>query len=141
MREQIITNVTAQPQRVRHAPQRGTLIWALNRASALALVYFLAVHIYFSFFATIETGNRVTFELVSRRFEAVPLIYALNSFGLLITALFHGLSGLRSVVYDVVTNATVRRIISVILLVIGLIALVDGTLSLLALMQMPLTTR
>ncbi len=135
MREPIISNVTARPQVVRHRPRSGTLIWALNRASAYALILFLGVHLYLNYFVAARAGTPLTFEVVNQRFVVDPLLYTINTFGLLVTALFHGLSGVRSMVFDVVTNATVRRIVTIILVIVGLWALIDGSLSLLALMR------
>jgi hypothetical protein len=45
----------------------------------------------------------------------------------------------RNVVYDLSTNLALRRAVTVILLVVGAVALFDGSLTLLALMQMPTT--
>jgi succinate dehydrogenase / fumarate reductase, membrane anchor subunit len=135
MREPIVSNVTARPQVVRHRPRNGTLIWALNRASAYALILFLGVHLYYNYFAAARAGVPITFEIVNQRFALDPLLYTINAFGLLVTALFHGLSGLRSVLFDVVTNSVVRRIVTILLAVVGLWALIDGSLSLLALLR------
>lgn len=134
-----VGRVTQTPQRVRTRPQRGTIAWALQRASAYGLIVFLSAHMYFNHFAEIRSGNVLTFELVNRRFELYPVLYAINDIGLLTLAIFHGLNGVRNVVYDWVTSIPIRRIVSVALLIIGLIALWDGSLTLLALMQLPTT--
>ena len=130
-------DVTGSPQRVRTRPQRGTLAWALQRLSAYGLVICLTVHMYFNHFAEVGSGNALTFELVNRRFELYPVIYAINDMALLALTIFHGLNGVRNVIYDWATNLTIRRVATVVLVVVGLIALWDGSLTLLALMQMP----
>ena len=111
----------------------------MQRLTAYGLVVFLAVHMWFNHFADLRTGNRLTFEIVNRRFELLPALYAINDIGLLACTLFHGLNGVRNVVYDLSTNLALRRAVTVILLVVGAVALFDGSLTLLALMQMPTT--
>jgi succinate dehydrogenase/fumarate reductase cytochrome b subunit len=137
IQDRVIGNVTAQPQRVRHAPERGTLPWLLQRVTAYGLVIFLAVHMWFNHFADVSTGNRLTFELVNRRFELYPVLYAINDIGLLTFTVFHGLNGVRNVVYDLSTSPAIRRTATIVLLIVGLVALFDGSLTLLAIMQLP----
>ena len=137
--QRVIETVTAQPQQVRVTPNYGTIPWLLQRLTAYGLVVFLAVHMWFNHFADLRTGNRLTFEIVNRRFELLPALYAINDIGLLACTLFHGLNGVRNVVYDWSTNLALRRAVTVILLVVGAVALFDGSLTLLALMQMPTT--
>lgn len=139
--EQVIGSVTARPIRVRNRPQRGTIAWALQRITAYGLIVFLTVHMMFNHFIDLRTGNVLTFEIVSRRFELYPVLYAINDIGLLTFTIFHGLNGVRNVVYDWATSITIRRLTSIALLIIGLIALFDGSRTLLALMQLPTTTR
>lgn len=135
--DRVITNVTAKPQRVRIAPERGTMSWILQRVSAYGLVIFLTVHMWMNHFTPVLTGNELTFEVVNRRFFAYPIIYAINDIGLLTFALFHGFNGVRNVVYDLVTNPTGRKVATALLVVLGLVLLIDGSLTLLALMRMP----
>ncbi len=137
MQERVITNVTAQPQRIRTAPQRGTMPWILQRVTAYGLIIFLTVHMWVNHFTPVRTGNELTFEIVNQRFYAFPVIYAINDIGLLTCALFHGFNGVRNVVYDLVTNPTARRVATAALVILGAILLVDGSLTLLALMRMP----
>jgi succinate dehydrogenase/fumarate reductase cytochrome b subunit len=134
-----VGRVTQTPYRVRTRPERGTIAWALQRVSAYGLIVFLSVHMYFNHFAEIRSGNVLTFELVNRRFELYPVLYAINDIGLLTLTIFHGLNGVRNVFYDWVTSIPLRRIVSIALLIIGLVALWDGSLTLLALMQLPTT--
>lgn len=137
--EQTIGNVVATPQRVRTKPERGTTAWALQRLSAYGLVVCLAVHMWFNHFANISTGNRITFEIVNQRFELYPLLYAINDITLLTFALFHGLNGVRNVIYDWSTSTVVRRAATFVLLLVGVVFLWDGALTLLALMRLPTT--
>lgn len=136
MQRVIETNV-ARPQHVRIAPSQGTISWVLQRLTAYGLIVFLGVHMWFNHYANIRTGNILTFEIVNRRFYVFPVLYAINDVGLLTFALFHGLNGVRNVIYDWTTNTTLRRVATIILLAIGAVALWDGTLTLLAIMSLP----
>jgi succinate dehydrogenase / fumarate reductase, membrane anchor subunit len=137
--QRVIESVTARPQPIRMTPGYGTIPWLLQRVTAYGLIVFLAVHMWFNHYADLRTGNPITFELVNRRFELFPVLYALNDIGLLACAVFHGMNGVRNVIYDITTNPTGRRIATIVLVVISLVALVDGSLTLLALMQLPTT--
>ena len=137
--EQTISNVVVTPQRVRTKPERGSTAWALQRLSAYGLVVCLAVHMWFNHFANISTGNRLTFEIVNRRFELYPMIYAINDVALLTLALFHGLNGVRNVIYDWSTSSVLRRASTIVLVIVGAVFLWDGALTLLALMELPTT--
>ena len=137
--QRVIETVTDRPQVVRVAPARGTIPWLLQRLTAWGLVVFLAVHMWFNHYADLSTGNRLTFEIVRRRFEILPVLYALNDIGLLTCTIFHGMNGVRNIVYDLFTNPALRRVTTIILIVVSLVALFDGSRTLLALMQMPTT--
>lgn len=137
--QQVIETVTARPQPVRVAPNQGMLPWILQRLTAYGLIVFLAVHMWVNHFVDLRTGNRLTFEIVNRRFELFPALYAMNDIGLLTCALFHGLNGVRNVVHDWSTSRAIRRATTIILVVVGVVALLDGSLTLLALMQLPTT--
>ena len=137
--QHVIENVTARPQQVRIAPNRGTLAWVLQRLTAYGLVVFLAVHMWFNHYADLSSGNVITFEVVRRRFELLPALYAMNGIGLLACAIFHGMNGVRNVAYDIFTNPGLRRAVTIVLVIISIVALVDGSLTLLALMQLPTT--
>jgi succinate dehydrogenase/fumarate reductase cytochrome b subunit len=137
--QRVIESGVAQPQQVRVAPERGTIPWLLQRITAYGLLIFLAVHMWFNHFADVRNGSIITFEIVNRRFHLYPVLYALNDIGLLTCAVFHGMNGVRNVAYDLFTNSVLRKIITVVLIVVSLWALIDGSLTLLALMQLPTT--
>ncbi len=135
--ERVIDNITRRPQRVRvTSQQRGSLTWLLQRLTAYALLLFLGIHLFFNYYAPLAGGYQLTFEIASQRYFVIPVLYALNDFALLICALFHGLNGVRSIIYDVVTSEPVRSVVTTILIFIGLLFLYDGSMTLLALMQM-----
>lgn len=137
--QRVVETVTARPQQVRVAPARGTIAWVLQRFTAWGLVVFLSVHMWFNHFADLRTGTPLTFEVVHRRFELFPVLYALNDIGLLTFTIFHGMNGVRNVIYDLFTNETMRRAVTIVLVVVSAVALFDGSRTLLALMQMPTT--
>ena len=137
--QHVIENVTARPQQVRIAPNRGTLAWVLQRLTAYGLVLFLTVHMWFNHYADLSSGNVLTFEVVRRRFDLLPALYAMNDIGLLACTIFHGMNGVRNVAYDIFTNPGLRRATTIVLINVSAIALFDGSRTLLALMQMPTT--
>lgn len=135
MQEPIIDTITARPQRVRYRPGSGAWLWLANRISAYALIVFLSVHLYLNYFAAASAGMLLTFEVIHQRYRLDPLLYTLNTFGLLVTALFHGLSSVRSLFYDYVTSPLLRRLASLVLLLVGAWAVIEGGLALLALLR------
>jgi len=137
--QRVIDTVTAQPQQVRVAPTRGTVPWILQRLTAWGLVFFLGVHMWFNHFANLSSGAGLTFQIVNQRFDVYPVLYAFNDIGLLACTIFHGMNGVRNVIYDLSTSPGLRRAATWILIIISIVALVDGSLTLLAIMQLPTT--
>ncbi|GAC1535709.1 MAG: hypothetical protein NVS4B8_29540 [Herpetosiphon sp.] len=134
--ERVVGSVAAQPQVVHAAPNTGTVSWILGRLTAYGLLVFLTVHMIFNYYLDLRTGNQLTFEVVNRRFYLYPVIYAFNDIGLLTCTLYHGLNGVQSVVNDVVTSHGARRLLTAVLLLIGLFFLYDGSKTLIALMYL-----
>jgi len=115
-----ISTVTSRAQTIQVARNSGTLLWILQRLTSYGLILFLGVHLYFTYFARLSATTPLTFEIFNRPFNAYTFIYALNEALLLVCALFHGLNGLRNIIYDWTTNAGLRRAVSVILVLVGL---------------------
>lgn len=139
--QQTVGNVTKEPQPVRIAPRRGTNAWLLQRITAYGLLVFLTVHMAFNHYLDLGSGSQITFEAVNRRFYVYPVIYAINDIGLLTFTMFHGMNGVRNVVYDLVTNTTARRVITTIIVIVALLFLFDGSRTLLALMSTPIAAQ
>ena len=121
-----ITHVTNRAQQVRVAPRTGTWLWVLQRLTAYGLLLFLGIHIYFTYFARLGDPDPLTFSAVDRPFNVYAFGYALNEFLLLFCALFHGLNGLRNIIYDWTTHTGLRTFFSGLLLVVGIVFAVLG---------------
>ena len=115
-----ISTVTSRAQTVQVARNSGTVLWILQRLTSYGLILFLGVHLYFTYFARLNSPAPLTFELFQRPFNAYTFIYALNEVLLLVCALFHGLNGVRNIIYDWTTHAGLRRTVSIILVLLGL---------------------
>jgi len=115
-----ISTVTSRAQTVQVARNSGTVLWILQRLTSYGLILFLGVHLYFTYFARLNSAAPLTFELFQRPFNAYTFIYALNEVLLLVCALFHGLNGVRNIIYDWTTHAGLRRTVSIVLVLLGL---------------------
>jgi succinate dehydrogenase/fumarate reductase cytochrome b subunit len=115
-----VSSVTSRAQTVPVAPRAGTTLWILQRLTSYGLLIFLAVHLYFTYFGHLDTASPLTFEVLKRPYQVYPFIYALNEGLLLVCALFHGLNGVRNIIYDWTTHAGLRRGVSYGLLLLGL---------------------
>src|SRR6476620_6425731 len=120
MAQREITSVTRTAQPVRVSLRTGTWAWVLQRITAYGLIVFLGVHMYFNHFARLNTAEPITFQLVNQRFSLYPFIYALNDTLLVICSLFHGMNGVRNVLYDMTTHRGLRIMGTVILVIIAI---------------------
>ncbi len=120
-------------QKVATTKVAGTWPWFLQRLTAVLLIVFLAIHIYVSHFMDVgaETGEEplITFNEVSLRLNA--LIYVVVDLGMLTCVLFHGLNGLRTVLFDFDMFANRKKTIDIGLFVLGIGTLVWGVIILL----------
>lgn len=114
-----ISSVTSRAQQVKVAPGRGTWLWILQRLTSWGLLLFLGIHLYMTYFARLDAPNPLTFEFFNQRFSMYPFFFALNETLLLVCALFHGLNGLRTIIYDWTTHQGLRRTSNILLLVTG----------------------
>ncbi len=120
-------------QRVATSKVAGTWAWGLQRLSAILLVVFLAIHLYVSHFEGVgdETSGEslITFDEVSIRLD--QLVFIIADYGMLSMVLFHGLNGLRTVMYDFDMFVKRKKVIDVTLWVVGVATLVWGIIILL----------
>jgi succinate dehydrogenase / fumarate reductase cytochrome b subunit len=77
--------------------QAGTWAFALHRVSGLLLAVYLFVHLWVISFATVAWGG-VSFDRLMGFFDA-PLVKVLE-LGLVILVVFHGLNGVRILLFD-----------------------------------------
>lgn len=89
----------------------------------MLILVFLGIHIYLAHFANLNE-ELLSWENVESRVKALPILIV--DYGLLITAIFHALNGLRMVGFDFIVNNTRRRAVDVALWVIGIIAIIWG---------------
>lgn len=95
----------------------GAWNWFIQRLTAALLVIFILAHFWVTHFAV--PGEEITFKGVTGRLQS-PFFLVLDSL-LLATAIYHGLNGVRNVVYDFNMNPGIKKTISWLLLIIGII--------------------
>ena len=115
---------TTQPQV--SAQTSGVWAWIWQRISAVLLVFFLGTHIFVLHF--VPANMVINFAGVAVRFQSA--LYMVIDTGLLAFSLYHGLNGVRNVVFDFVTAAGTRRVINWLLWIVGLIYLIWGAYAL-----------
>lgn len=120
-------------ERIPTSKVAGTWAWALQRLSAVLLIVFLAIHIYADHFMDLgekDPGDQlISFQDVSIRLD--QLLYVVVDYGMLSMVLFHGLNGLRTVMFDFEMFAKRRKTVDVGLWVLGIVTLVWGIVILL----------
>lgn len=109
---------TTQPQ--------GVWAWIWQRITAILLVFFLGAHMFVLHY--IPENLNINFLGVAARFKSV--LYIIVDAGLLTTALYHGLNGVRNVLFDFVSNESKRRVLTWVLWLIGLAYLIWGAYAL-----------
>lgn len=103
-----MTQTPSQPQ--------GVWAWILQRFTAVLLVVFLGTHIFVLHY--VPENLNINFVGVAFRFKS--LLYLIIDSGLLATGLYHGLNGLRNVIFDFVINDGTRTLINWVLLIVGI---------------------
>jgi succinate dehydrogenase / fumarate reductase cytochrome b subunit len=78
----------------------------LHRLTGLALVGYLFLHIWVISFSTVKWGG-VSFDMIMGQFQT-PMFYVLD-LGLLAVVLFHGLNGLRILLFDVGIGVRIQK--------------------------------
>ncbi|MDD8012955.1 MAG: succinate dehydrogenase, hydrophobic membrane anchor protein [Acidobacteriota bacterium] len=107
----------------------GSLGWLLQRISAVILFILLLFHFITYHFLT--TGRSVSYQQVLER--AQSWWFPLLQFAFLITALYHGLNGVWSVLEDYTSSKTWRLVWYSLLLTVGVVLLFVGTLTIIKL--------
>jgi len=107
--------------------EAGVWAWALQRFTAVLIGVFIIIHLWVLHFASV--GERpITFEAVRQRLSS-PWFVTLDLL-LLVTVIYHSLNGVRAVLLDFGVGVRSRKRMDGILVGLGLIAFVYGTLAL-----------
>ena len=107
----------------------GSMAWLLQRISAVILFILLLFHFITYHFLT--TGRSVSYQQVLER--AQSWWFPLLQFAFLVTALYHGLNGVWSVLEDYTASKTWRLVWYSLLLTVGVALLFVGTLTIIKL--------
>lgn len=113
---------------MRDARVEGAWPWILQRVTALALLCMLGIHMLVTHF---QHPPPLTFEQVEARFRVSPTGWFWFDFLFLLVALFHGLNGIRIIVYDFRPSRPVQLAVTGLLWAVGLGAAVAGHIILL----------
>jgi succinate dehydrogenase hydrophobic membrane anchor protein len=103
-----MTQTPSQPQ--------GVWAWIWQRITAVLLLALLGTHIFVLHY--IPENLSINFAGVAFRFKSV--MYLIIDSGLLATSLYHGLNGARNVIFDFVVDDGKRRVINILLVVVGI---------------------
>jgi len=104
----------------------STVPWLLQRISGAVLVVLLIIHFWTGHYA--DFGEPITFAGVQTRLQNAVFI-TVDSL-LLITVVFHGLNGVRNIALDYPSLLARNRLVSLILLIIGIATIIFGIYSL-----------
>ena len=105
------------------AKVKGSWGWLLQRVTAVLILVFLGIHIYLAHFSNLN-DELLSWDNVESRVKALPILVV--DYGLLITAIFHALNGMRMVGFDFIVNNTKRRAVDVVLWIAGIVAVIWG---------------
>lgn len=97
-------------------------LWLLQRVTAVLIFVILGLHIWRVHY--VELGQPILFAGVALRLKDIMMLITDSS--LLLLGLFHGLNGLRAVLLDYDYFDKFERIISWILLIVGVIFFIGG---------------
>jgi succinate dehydrogenase / fumarate reductase, membrane anchor subunit len=107
------------------AKKKGTWAWLLQRVTAVLIIVFLGIHIFMAHFSDLTpAGEMLSWDSIQQRVTYLPLLIV--DYGLLITAIFHGLNGLRMIGFDFVVNKTKRKAMDAALWVAGVVSVIWG---------------
>ena len=95
--------------------------WYLQRITGAALLILLVMHFWVEHFAAeVRTPQGLTFEVIQQRFFRNPWFVAVD-ISFLIIALYHGLNGVRNIIFDFSwVTRPMRTVVTVLLVLFGL---------------------
>src|SRR5262245_24323241 len=95
--------------------------WYLQRITGAALLLLLIMHFWVEHFTAEVRTHGLTFEVIQRRFFGTPWFVAIDV-TFLIIALYHGLNGVRNIIFDFGRVTKPFRVgVTVALLMLGLV--------------------
>jgi succinate dehydrogenase cytochrome b556 subunit len=100
----------------------GSWAWILQRVTAVLLVVLLGIHLLLTHF--LNVNEEIDVESVSARLADTVILVV--DYTMLVTVLFHGLNGLRTVLFDIDMFARKHKMIDVALLVVGIATTIWG---------------
>lgn len=104
------------------ASRRSFWLWFLQRLSSIGLIIVLLFHMVVLHY--VDPSAEIT--LADTQVRLQSFLFVLVDSLLLVFALFHGLNGVRNVAYDYFPKAGTRKVISVVLLIVGVAVFVWG---------------
>jgi len=90
--------------------------WYLQRVTGAALLLLLIMHFWVEHFTAEVRQGGLTFEIIQRRFFGNPWFVAID-ISFLIIALYHGLNGVRNIIFDFGRVKPAMRVVVTLLLV------------------------
>lgn len=100
----------------------GLWPWFIQRITGALLVVFILAHFWVTHFAV--PGEEITFIGVSGRLQT--FFFMVLDSALLATAIYHGLNGVRNVIFDFNPGPAAKVVISWAIFVVGLVTFVYG---------------
>ena len=95
--------------------------WYLQRITGAALLLLLIMHFWVEHFTADVRHHGLTFEIIQRRFFGNPWFVAID-ISFLIIALYHGLNGVRNIVFDFGrVTPRLRVVVTALLILFGLV--------------------
>lgn len=107
--------------------------WILQRATGIALILLLGIHIGVLHFIELAQGISITFGSVHARLSTA--LFVIVDYSLLALVLYHALNGVRNVLFDFELSDGARRLVNRVLLLVGVVVFIYGVFGL-----MPLIT-
>ena len=108
------------------AQTSGVWAWIWQRLTAVLLAVFLGTHIFVLHY--VPANMTITFAGVAVRFQSA--LYMVIDSALLALSLYHGLNGVRNVLFDFVIADSTRRFINILFWIVGVAFLLWGAYAL-----------
>lgn len=101
---------------------RGAVAWLLQRLTGVLLLLTLFIHIWVLHFANV--GQVISYDNVASRL--ITAFFVIVDSSLLALLLYHGLNGVRNVIFDYSIGLKAERAVNWVLIIVGLATFVYG---------------